>query len=285
MSTARIATSPVETAGVAQAGAIVYRHRLATRLWHWGNVIVVFTLLSSGLTIFNAHPRLYWGDDGANADYAFFQIGSTTRGGYVRFGDVRVPTTGVLGQWQDSNGTVRHYAFPSWATLPTSYNLAFARRWHLTFAWLFAVGTAGYLLWSLGSRHLTRDLLPNPAELRPRHLWQEIVDHVRLRFPGGAHAAHYNSLQKLSYVGVLLLLLPLLVLTGLTMSPAIDAAWPWLLDLFGGRQSARTLHFLAALGIVLFVIVHLAMVVLSGPLNEVRSMITGRFRLPPETNR
>jgi thiosulfate reductase cytochrome b subunit len=263
------------------AGTFVRRHRLSTRLWHWGNVLVVFVLLTSGLTIFNAHPMLYWGDYGANHDRAFFQIGSAAGEGYVRAGDLRVETTGVLGRWEDAEGVTRQRAFPGWATLPSSYNLALARRWHLSFAWLFALGTAGYLLWSLANRHLTRDLLPAPRELAPRHLWHEVKDHARLRFPGGAAAARYNSLQKLSYVTVLLLLLPLLVLTGLTMSPAMNAAWPWLLDVFGGRQSARSLHFIAATGIVLFVLVHLAMVVLAGPINEVRSMVTGRFRLPP----
>lgn len=268
--------------GPAVAGTFVRRHRLSTRIWHWSNALVMFVLLTSGLTIFNAHPQLYWGDYGANYDHAFFQIGSNANGGFVRAGDVRVTTTGFLGQWEAADGATRRRAFPGWATLPTDYNLALARRWHLSFAWLFALGTLGYLLWSLGNRHLVRDLLPEPRELGPRHLWHEVIDHARLRFPGGAHAARYNSLQKLSYVTVLLVLLPLLVLTGLTMSPAMNAAWPWLLDLFGGRQSARSLHFLAATGIVLFVLVHLAMVVLAGPINEIRSMITGRFRLPPE---
>ncbi len=107
-------------------------------------------------------------------------------------------------------------------------------------------------------------------------------DHARLRFPTGAAALRYNVLQKLAYLIVIFGLLPLVVLTGMTMSPSLDAAWPWLLDLFGGRQSARSLHFLAAAGIAGFILVHLVMVVLAGPLNEIRSMITGRYRLPPE---
>ena len=113
-------------------------------------------------------------------------------------------------------------------------------------------------------------------------IWHDIRDHARLRFPKGLQAARYNILQKFSYLGVLFGLLPLLVLTGLTMSPAMNAAWPWLLDLFGGRQSARSLHFIAAVLTLGFILVHLVMVVLAGPVNELRSMITGRYRLPKE---
>jgi thiosulfate reductase cytochrome b subunit len=127
-----------------------------------------------------------------------------------------------------------------------------------------------------------RDLLPSRDELRPRHLWHEICDHARLRFPKGAAALRYNSLQKIAYLSVVAILFPMIVLSGLTMSPGVNAAWPWLLDVFGGRQSARSIHFLCALGFVLFVLVHLLMVVLAGPFNEIRSMITGRFRLPKE---
>ena len=118
------------------------------------------------------------------------------------------------------------------------------------------------------------------AEIRPSHIWHDIKEHARLRFPTGAAALRYNILQKLAYSSVLFLLLPLIIFTGLTMSPAMDAGWGWLLDIFGGRQSARSLHFLAAFGLVAFFFVHIAMVVLAGPINEVRSMISGYYRLP-----
>ena len=130
------------------------------------------------------------------------------------------------------------------------------------------------------TRHISRDLAPTREQLRPRHLWRDIKDHARLRLPTGEAAASYNVLQKLSYVGVLFLLLPALVLTGLAMSPGMNAAWPWLLDLFGGRQSARSIHFIAMALMVAFILVHVAMVILAGPFNEIRSMITGRYRLP-----
>jgi thiosulfate reductase cytochrome b subunit len=238
-------------------------------------------VLMSGLMIFNAHPRLYWGQYGANPDPAWLEIGSQDAEGFLRIGEFRIVTTGVLGLWKDEDGRLRSRAFPGWATIPSNYNLALSRRWHLTFAWLFAVGLVIYGLWSLANGHFRRDLLPGRSELRPTHVWREIRHHATLRFATGAEALSYNVLQKSSYLGVFVLL-AVLVLTGLTMSPAMAAAWPWLLDLFGGRQSARSLHFIAAVLLVLFVVVHLLMVLLAGPFNETRSMITGRFRLPRE---
>lgn len=261
---------------------VVYRHRLATRVWHWTNVVTLFIMLMSGLTIFNAHPRLYWGQYGANHDYAWLQIGSAENRGYLRVGSTTIDTTGMLGRWTSASGTTVNRAFPYWATIPSSYNLAVARHWHLFFAWIFAAGILLYAVWSLVSRHLTRDLLPTRKEIAPSHILHDVVQHARLRFPKGEAARHYNVLQKLSYCGVLLVLLPAVVLTGLTMSPAMNAAWPWLLDIFGGRQSARSIHFIAATLLVLFILVHVAMVVLAGPINEVRSMVTGRYRLPKE---
>jgi thiosulfate reductase cytochrome b subunit len=258
----------------------VKRHRLSTRIWHWTNVVAVFVMLMSGLMIFNAHPRLYWGQYGANTDPAWLEIGSTETRGYLRVGALQVTTTGLLGRWTDPDGNVQRRAFPHWATIPSSYSLSAGRRWHLAFAWLLAVGLVAYLVASLINRHAWRDLTPRRRELRPSALWHEAKQHARLRFPTGEAALRYNSLQKLSYFGVIFILLPVIILTGLTMSPAIDAAWPWLLDLFGGRQSARSIHFIAAFLLVLFILVHLAMVLLAGPVNEIRSMITGWYRVP-----
>jgi thiosulfate reductase cytochrome b subunit len=265
-----------------EGGTLVKRHRLSTRLWHWLNAVTVIVLLMSGLMIFNAHPRLYWGHYGANNDEAWLQIGATGDKGYLAIGSLSIPTTGVLGRWTDAEGVVKNRAFPYWATIPSQYGLSDARRWHLSFAWLLVVPGLLYWIWSFANRHVQRDLAPTRDELRLCHIWHDIREHARLRFPTGAAAARYNILQKLSYVGVLFGLLPLVVLTGLTMSPGMNAAWPWLVDLFGGRQSARSLHFIAAFLIVGFIIVHLLMVVLAGPWNEVRSMITGRYRLPKE---
>ena len=273
--------TPVQ-APASGGAAIVNRHRLSTRVWHWSNVLILLVMLMSGFMIFNAHPRLYWGEYGANADPAWLEIGSKGEDGFLRIGALTITTTGVLGIWQDANGYPVRRAFPPWATIPSNHDLALSRRWHLTFAWLFAASIALYALWSIGNGHLRRDLWPKRDELRPRHLWQDIKRHARLDFPKGAAALNYNTLQKLSYVVVLLVLLPVMVLTGMTMSPALDASMGWLLELFGGRQSARSIHFIAAMALVIFVVVHLVMVTLSGPINEIRSMITGRYRLPKE---
>lgn len=258
----------------------IFRHRASTRIWHWLNVVALLVMLMSGLMIFNAHPRLYWGEYGANQDHAWLTIGPTPGGGHVvLFGSIDIPTGGVLGRWKDQNGIERTRAFPWWSTIPSDYSLSAARRWHLSAAWVFTILTFGYLLWSGFNRHIGRDLLPRRAELAPSHLWKDIVDHLRLRFHPTDGTAHYNVLQKLTYGSVLFVMLPLVILTGLTMSPAFNAAWPWMLDLFGGRQSARSIHFICAAGLVAFIIVHLLLVMLAGPVNEIRSMITGWFHV------
>jgi Ni/Fe-hydrogenase b-type cytochrome subunit len=260
----------------------VYRHRLPARIWHWVNAATLLILLMSGLMIFNAHPRLYWGEYGANFDRAWLVIGSTPDSGYLRIGDYRIETTGVLGRWTDAAGTEKTWAFPGWATIPTSYSLADGRRWHLFFAWILSIGLTLYMLWMLLGGHLRKDLHVRRAEWSPRHIWHDVKEHARLRFPRGEAAARYGILQKLSYIGVIFVALPLMIATGLTMSPGMNAAWPWLLDVFGGRQSARSIHFITAWALVAFFLVHIAMVLLAGPINEVRSMVTGWFRLPPE---
>lgn len=260
---------------LARPGALIYRQRLPTRLWHWVNAVSVIVLLMSGLMIFNAHPRLYWGQYGANWDAAWFQIGARGTSGFVRLGPVELPTTGLFG-YADGKG----YAFPGWMTIPTSYNLADARQWHFFFAWFLVVPGIAYWVWSVARGHLRRDLAPGRDELRLTHLWRDVKRHARLRFHEGEDARRYNVLQKLSYLLVIFGALPLAVLTGLTMSPGINAAWPWLLDLFGGRQSARSLHFVAAAMLAGFLVVHVLMVVLAGPLNEMRSIVTGWWRVP-----
>jgi thiosulfate reductase cytochrome b subunit len=274
--------APREPAAAPAVPRRVYRHRLPARLWHWVNAVTLLILLLRGLMIFNAHPRLYWGQYGANHDYAWLEIGSTRDTGYLRVGSWKVETTGVLGNWTDGEGTTQRWAFPGWATIPTSYDLADGRRWHLTFAWLLAIALTLYMLWTVVGGHLARDLHVRRGEWSVRHIWRDIKDHARLRFPTGEAAARYNILQKFSYIGVIFGLLPLMIFTGLTMSPGFNATAPWLLDLFGGRQSARSIHFIAAWALVAFFLVHIVMVLLAGPVNEIRSMITGWFRLPPD---
>jgi thiosulfate reductase cytochrome b subunit len=266
----------------AKRTVLVPRHALVTRLTHWINAVCLGFLLLSGLQIFNAWPSLYWGQTGADGDRAFLSIAASRAGGqlrgYVHAGRAAIPTTGVLGV-SNVDGQPAERAFPAWATLPAVQDLAGGRRWHFLFAWSFVINGAIYLGYSLWSGHLRRDLLPARGQLAPRHLWHEILDHARLRFPKGEEAKRYNALQKMSYLAVALVLLPGMVLTGLTMSPGMNAVFPGLLDLFGGRQSARAIHFITASLVVLFVLVHLAMVLLSGVWNNLRSMITGRYAI------
>ena len=250
------------------------RHHIVTRIWHWLNAVAATILLMSGLMIFNAHPQLYWGEFGSREDYAWLQIDDTRATGFVRVGSARVETTGVLGLSLDSTGDVRRVAFPGWATIPSYYSLAAARRWHFAFAWLFAFGLTVFMLGSLLNGHIFKDLHVRRSEWSLGAIWKDIQNHARLRFDH-MHGT-YNLLQKLSYIGVIFVVLPTMILTGITMSPAMNAAWPWLLDLFGGRQSARSLHFIAATLMTLFVVVHLIMVLLSGPIKGVRAMVTGR---------
>jgi thiosulfate reductase cytochrome b subunit len=261
-------------------GRLIYRHRLATRLWHWINAVTVTVLLMSGAMIFNAHPRLYWGQYGANLDHAWLEIGADPRGGYLKIGERRWNTDGVLGRWTAEDGSVRTNAFPSWATIPSNYNLALARRWHLSFALVLGFGLLLFLVASLFNRHIKRDLALRRAELSPRHLWHDIVEHLKLRFHNPDDPGAFNILQKLSYIGVIFVLIPLVIFTGLAMSPGMNAAWGWLVDLFGGRQSARSIHFIVAALLLGFIAVHLVLVLLSGPINGVRGMVTGWLRVP-----
>ena len=264
------------------ARQVIYRHRLPTRIWHWLNAAVILVMLMSGLMIFNAYSRLDWGQYGANPDYSWLQIGDRGEQGYLRVGDHTIRTTGFLGAWGGPGDQTVYTAFPGWLTIPSTYDLALARHWHLTFAWLFVTAIVAYWIFSLGNRHIWQDLLPSTRELTPRLLLQDVKNHALLRFPKGEAARRYNTLQKLSYLGVVFVLIPLQIMTGLTMSPGMDAAWPWLVDAFGGRPSARSIHFICAMLIVLFFLVHILMVALVGPINEIWSMITGRYRLPAE---
>ncbi|MEB2847867.1 hypothetical protein GAO09_12220 [Rhizobiales bacterium RZME27] len=261
---------------------LIRRHSLTIRLSHWLNVLCMTVLLFSGLQIFNAHPSLYWGQYGADEDLSFIAMQAVEDGdtvkGVTRIGSLSFDTTGVLGvSAVDGEQTAR--GFPAWATLPSYQDLATGRRWHFFFAWLFVINGLIYMAYGFVARHFRRDLLPTKNELTPSHLGHEIADHARLRFPKGEQARHYNALQKLTYLLVIFVLLPLMIATGLTMSPGFNAFAPWLLDVFGGRQSARTLHFITAFSLVAFVIVHVAMVLASGVFNNMRSMITGRYAI------
>jgi len=266
------------------ARVLVRRHAGVTRLTHWINVLALSLLLMSGLQIFNAHPALYWGQKAVFAQpwlaMGMADVHGQPRGVTMVAGKA-FDTTGLFG-WSGPPGLRQQRGFPVWATIPSQRSLADGRRWHFFFAWLFVLNGLAYLGWGLLGGHIRKDLWPTRAQLAPRHVLHEIATHARLQFPKGEEARVYNVLQKLAYLAVVLLLLPLMLATGLTMSPGVDAAAPWLLDLFGGRQSARSIHFICASLIVAFVLLHLFMVVASGLGNNLRSMITGRYAIETE---
>ena len=257
---------------------IVRRHSGTVRATHWINVVCLLVLLMSGLQIFNAHPALYFGS-ASDFENPALAMRAARRGeetiGVTTIGGVQFDTTGLFGLAKGPGGINSVRGFPWEVTLPGHRDLATGRRWHFFFAWLFVINGLVYLAYSFASGHLRRDLSPDGKELR--HIGSSIWEHLRFRFPKGEEAKRYNILQKLAYLVVVLVLLPLMLLTGLAMSPAMDAGYPFLIDMFGGRQSARTIHFISATAIVIFVIVHIVMVLVSGPFNNLRSMITGRY--------
>jgi thiosulfate reductase cytochrome b subunit len=258
----------------------IYRHTVLIRITHWINVVAITFLVMSGLQIFNARPDLYWGSQ-SDFDKPILSMTAEDQDNGDQIGQTKIfgwtfNTTGLFGL-SNTDGEAEERGFPWWMTVPTYRDLATGRRWHFFFAWVFAINGAIYLIASLLSRHLWRDLIPSWRQLRD--IGPTIWHHMKLKFP---HERDYNVLQKLTYLVMVVLVLPLIVLAGLTMSPGLDAAFPWLLDLFGGRQTARTIHFICATLIVLFVVVHVALVLISGVWNNLRSMITGRYRIDVE---
>ena len=262
-----------------------YRHRLPVRILHWINVISFFLMLMSGLGIFNAHPHLYWGVD---SDFDAPLLSITARPGpdgeprgITEVGAHVFDTDGVLGASRVEGAAHKtERAFPSWATIPGRQYLATARNWHLFFAWIFVLNGLVYVAYTVLGGHLRRDLVPRRSELRG--IGGSLRDHLLLRHPAGEAAQRYNVLQNLSYLVVIFVLLPLIVLAGFGMSPRLDSLFGGWVGILGGRQSARTLHFAAAFLLLAFVAVHVFEVIVTGLWNNLRSMITGYYRLPEE---
>jgi thiosulfate reductase cytochrome b subunit len=268
-----------------EATYLYRRHALALRVLHWINALAVFILLMSGLQIFNAHPALYWGQSSYTGDPPIASIGAYRAPdgsliGITQIDGARFHTTGVLGVSSDSRGAPVSRGFPSWATIPGDRWLAIGRSWHFFFAWLFVLNGAAYAIHSVVSRRLQRELAPRRGDWRS--LGRTLKDHLMLRHARGEAARRYNLLQQLAYLGVMFAILPFMVLTGLSMSPRINAALPGWVDLLGGRQSGRTLHFIGASLILAFILVHLFQVVATGPWNNLRSMMTGNYRIRRE---
>lgn len=217
----------------------VTRHFLSTRVWHWVNLIAIVVLFMSGLNISNAHPYLYWGHWGFAPEQAWLEVPR----------------------------------FPGWMTIPGFYSLAKARDWHLLMALPFAFGLLAMWIAMIWNGHFKRDLATGKREWTWAAIKRDILQHLRFDF--SHEGGKYNFLQKLAYAGVFGILLPGMILTGMAISPGMDAAFPWMLDILGGRQSARSIHFLLAWAIAGFFVVHIALVLLTGPIGHLRSMTLG----------
>ncbi|WP_133365607.1 cytochrome b/b6 domain-containing protein [Qipengyuania sediminis] len=216
------------------------RHAASTRLWHWGNAVLVVILFMSGLTISNAHPWLYWGQWGFDPRDAW----------------LAVPR------------------FPDWMTIPGYYSLAAARDWHIAAAWPYALLLLFAWAAMLVNRRFARDIATCRRDWRLANIRADITAHLRFDFDHGT--GKYNFLQKLSYGAMLGVVLPGLIFTGIAISPGMGPSFSWAIDLMGGRQSARSLHFIFAFALLGFTIVHVLLVLVSGPRRQIRAMIDGR---------
>lgn len=272
-----------EESDISDAAYFYKRHSLLIRITHWINVLALTLLLMSGLQIFNAHPTLYWGKSSYSGEPVILDMRADSRNGrdvgVTRVFGFELETTGLFGLSRE-DGALTERGFPAWITLPSGQWLAMGRRWHLAFAWVLVINGLCYLCYAFGSWHVVRDLLPTRRDWRS--IRQSFIDHLHFRHPKGEEARRYNILQKLSYLLVIFILLPLIVFTGWAMSPRLNAIDPGWVDFFGGRQSARTVHFFAAWTLVLFVLIHVFEVIVSGFWNNMRSMISGRYEVKPE---
>ena len=235
------APAPLTPAGM----HTLVRHTPLVRITHWIATACFLALLVSGTELVISHPRFYWGESGNVMTPSLFDLP-------IPASDYRV-NTGYGFVLPDQNG--------------------WSRSLHFQTAWLLLFTGALYTSAGFLNRHFRDNLLPSLADLRPKAFGNVVAQHLKFRRP--AESGSYNVLQRVTYLGVLFLLFPLMVWTGLAMSPAITAAWPAIV-MFGGQQSARTIHFFVAIALVLFVLVHLAMVIRAGFKDRTRAMITGR---------
>jgi thiosulfate reductase cytochrome b subunit len=264
---------------------VYYRHELPVRVMHWINVIALTIMFMSGLQIFNAHAELNWGKSTYDGTPPVLTISSRQDAngaliGYTRVFGHEFDTTGVLGVSKSADGRLSRAAFPSWLTIPGAKWLSMARSWHFFFAWIFVLNGIAFVLYAIFSRHLSRDLAPTGEDLKG--IRASIRDHLRFRHPAGEESKRYNVLQKLAYLAVIFVLLPLVILMGFAMSPWLDSLFTGWIDIFGGRQAARTIHFIVAWLLVAFVLIHVFEVIITGVWNNLRSMLTGRYRVTPE---
>lgn len=238
-------------------------HAAWVRACHWVVAISFLTLCFSGVYIFAVHPRLYWGEVGNSLTPALLEIPITAN--HRPDGWERTATFAIRdGELFTASRTYEIFNQNGWA-----------RSLHFLAAWFLVVAGLAYLVAAIGSGHAWRNLLPGAGDFSPARLLRDIKDHMRIEKGSSGGGPPYGVAQRLSYSIVVLVLFPLMVLTGLTMSPAMTAAYPFLLDVFGGFQSARTLHFFGFATLFAFLIVHLLMVVKTGARSQLRAMTSG----------
>ncbi len=260
-------------------GRVVKRHSAITRITHWLGALAMLVLVMSGLAIFNAAPYLD-ASDLSDPAHRVLSIGaqSPVTGEPVAttqiFG-LHLATTHVLGYTDNGQGGESARAFPGWITFPGYQDLADGRRWHLFFAWVLTIAGIAYLIFGLLRRDLGL-LILRPSDL-PKMLPMQLY-YFGLRKEPPVHGK-YNPLQKAGYTLVLFGLVPFVVLTGLALSPGVDAIAGPLTALLGGRQFARLWHFAAMLALIGFTFGHVFLVASTGVVNNMRSMTLGTYRL------
>ncbi len=237
---------PIIAADIA-ASSTPPRHAAFVRVSHWIGTLCFFALLVTGIELVISHPRFYWGETGNVLTPSLFDLPIPASRGAVK--------TGYGFVLPDQNG--------------------WSRSLHFQAGWLAAFASLLYLAFGLFTTHFRKDLLPARDDLSWRVLSSRIANHLRFKLPGQTEAWSYNVLQRLAYLGVIFVLLPLMLWTGLAMSPAFTSVFPATVTVFGGQQSARTIHFFVTVVLVLFVVVHIMMVYLAGFRNRMRAMITG----------
>jgi thiosulfate reductase cytochrome b subunit len=229
--------------------ARVHRHNRAVRICHWINVIAFGYLVVSGVHIFLDFPELYWGKVGFRGHEAAFR----------------------LADWGIS-----------WDQAGAWGNRRWGRNYHYLFAWIAVLNGMVYVAWNLWNKHFRRNMLPARSDLTPKSLGADLREHLRPRRRKSETAGRYGILQKISYLIVIFVVTPFMILSGLAQMPAFTAISPELIDLFGGRQTARTLHVIGMLWMLIFLLIHLVEIMLAGAVREVRAMITGRYPARPE---
>jgi thiosulfate reductase cytochrome b subunit len=259
---------------------LVYRHSLVARVTHWVFALAFFVLVMSGLQIFNASPNLD-ASDKSDPARRVLSIGAQQRptarpvGRDHRSSGTPFTTTHVLGYTSDGMDGEAERAFPGWITLPGYQDLAGGRRWHLFFAWIMMLCGTAYFIGGITSKDVALIVL-RPSDV-PKLLPMQLY-YLRLRREPPPHGK-YNPLQKAAYTSVLFVFAPLMVISGLALSPGVDAIAHPLTTLLGGRQFARLWHFVATVALVGFFGIHITLVLSTGVFNNLRSMITGEYRL------